>query len=57
MFFKKRKKNPYRILQKNILLQKAFAALGNADVIERKDEIFPILEKFVCEMYGMKSAN
>lgn len=34
--------------------QKAFATLGNAQILEEKEEIFSILEKFVCQMYGSK---
>ncbi|KAF2890379.1 hypothetical protein ILUMI_15794, partial [Ignelater luminosus] len=37
--------------------QKAFAALSNAEIVEKQKEIISILEKFVCQMYGMKSEN
>lgn len=41
-------------MQKNIQYQKAFTALGNAEMVEEKKETFAILEKFVCQIYGMK---
>ncbi|KAL4703623.1 hypothetical protein ACJJTC_007650 [Scirpophaga incertulas] len=51
------KKKPFQILQKSSVYQKAFKELGNAEIVQKKEKIFPILEKFVCQMYGLKSSK
>lgn len=44
-------------MQKSSVYQKAFKELGNAEIVQKKEKIFPILEKFVCQMYGVKSSK
>lgn len=45
------------MLKKNIELQEALSALGEAHIIGSRDNIFKILEKFVCQIYNFDKAN
>lgn len=51
-FFKRGKKKPFKILKKNIEYQEALKHLRKAYIFERSTEVFEIIEKFVCEIYG-----
>lgn len=47
--------NSYQILQRNFRYQKAFAAFGNAGIVDKKKEFVSIRERFVCQMHVLKS--
>lgn len=48
----KGKRKLFQLLLKNLCYQKAFIDLGVAHTTNMLNEVFKILEKFVCEMYG-----
>ncbi|XP_054725586.1 uncharacterized protein LOC129235656 [Anastrepha obliqua] len=48
--FRKGKQRPLQILKKNEDLQKAFGQIGHEDCDETA--VFPILEKFICNLYN-----
>ncbi|XP_053595716.1 uncharacterized protein LOC128667953 [Microplitis demolitor] len=56
-FFQKGKIRPYKILIKNKSYQKALTDLGVAHITGSRDEILPILEAFVCEIYVYKNLS
>lgn len=53
-FYRKGKAYPFMILEKSQEYQEAFASLGDVTSNELTASNFQILEKFVCEMYGVK---
>lgn len=56
-FFQKGKIKPYKILIKNKCYQKALTDIRAAHITGSRDEILPILEAFVCEIYGFKNIS
>ncbi|KAH9640140.1 hypothetical protein HF086_002800 [Spodoptera exigua] len=56
-FFQKGKIRPYKILIKNQNYQKALTDLGVAHITGSREEILPILEAFICEIYGYKNIS
>lgn len=56
-FFKKGKIRPYQILKKNQRYQQALTDLGAAHITGLRDEIFHILEEFICEIYKCKNIS
>ncbi|XP_047992980.1 uncharacterized protein LOC125231567 [Leguminivora glycinivorella] len=56
-FFQKGKVRPFNILMKNNTYQKALADIGDAHRTGLRDNVFQILETFVCEIYGYKNSS
>lgn len=57
-FYRKGKKRPFNILQKNPKFQTAFIQLlrGRAELTVTS-EVFQIIEEYVCRIYSLKSKN
>ena len=53
-FSRKGKIRPYKILEKNDDVQRAFGSLGVCEVIS--PDVLQILEKIVCQMYGFTNS-
>lgn len=53
-FYRKGKNNPLKILEKSDEFQDAFGMLGTVTT-EDALNIFPTIEKFVCNLYGVKN--
>lgn len=54
-FDRKRNKGPFNVLLKSEKFQKAFNSLGDIDKIP--NEIFRIVQTFVCQLYGSVTTN
>ena len=54
-FFNKGKKRPFNILRKVEKYQQAFYALGNS--LCDYEDVFAVLETFVCDIYGVKTTK
>lgn len=52
-FYRKGKQKPFKILEKNTTLQKALSHLRKTEEIS--PDIFSEVEKFVCQIYGIKN--
>jgi len=52
-FYGKGKQKPFKILLKNTSFQKSLSDLGRSEKIS--SETFSEVEKFVCQIYGIKN--
>ncbi|KAL4113704.1 hypothetical protein QTP88_017283 [Uroleucon formosanum] len=52
-FYRKGKQKPFKLLEKNTSFQKSLSDLGRSEKIS--SETFSKVEKFVCQIYGIKN--